>query len=226
MLARLVRVEGIGALPLPLAVEAKWRPKDTEVALDAAVRDQCAGLGWLDRRGRLDVDVVATLDVLCNGHTEITGWITTTGVVAAASGRRAVLAIRNADDVQIHEIHPDDLVNALVRLVPDVPAGNRQAVTVTQSEWNAPRTPGAVSVRPPSQELQRARDLVDLPRTGSGEFHPAVRDSVGRRRPGRQVSYIDTSAGRYLVDVTEEHTDCRITYTPASRHTLAVRLTS
>ena len=65
-------------------------------------------LGLLDNRGRLDVEVAASLAVLCRAGAEFYGWINegdkTKGVLAAAIGREAVLAIRDGDD---GDGHPD-----------------------------------------------------------------------------------------------------------------------
>jgi hypothetical protein len=102
-LARMMRRAELGELHVVLEPEAVWRPRTAEHEADDAAWGACARLGWLDRRGELDVEVAAALRVLCRAGVEFYGWIDdgecTRGVLCAAIGRKAMLAVRDGNSL-------------------------------------------------------------------------------------------------------------------------------
>jgi len=232
LLARLVRIFGLGELPRVLAPVVGWRPAEDERRLDSAIREECGRRGWLDGRGRLDIDVETALRVLCRPGRECYGWINdgrvTRGVLAASVGRNAMLAIGDADSVSLRHVSANALAARLVAQAPDVPPGAGAAVTVRRSEVLAhaagTRRSGTVRVRPPSADVRWAAATAAAPTTGSGELWVAARDRGGRRREVNPVSYVDTKAGRYLVATKDVGGDTEVLLAPATARGLAARL--
>ncbi|NRN68095.1 hypothetical protein GC106_53360 [Kibdelosporangium sp. 4NS15] len=233
-LARLVRIEDIGTVPEVLLPSAGWQPRHEDHALDRQVRDECARLNWLDHRGQLDVDVASALRVVCRATTEFYGWITagqtTTGVLAGRLGRQALLAVRRETSVSLCSIRSDNLATMVVAQTPDVPAGQGKPARVQRSDALAfdggrPRPHGGLTVKPVPPDVRRLIQVAMLPRTGGGEFHVAVRDSMGRRVSSvDNVSYVDTAAGRYATLTSTVDGDTELLLIPTDQRDLVARL--
>ncbi|MBM7771492.1 hypothetical protein JOD54_001696 [Actinokineospora baliensis] len=220
---RIARVEELGELHVTLAPTPVWLPRDEERAQDAAALRVLAELGEVDSRGRIDPDLRATLALLCRPRTEFYGWITsndrTIGVLAAAAGRDAVLAVRVDDTLHLRQIAPDRLPDTLVDQAPDVAPGRGQAITVTPAE---PSTRQYTTSSRSAPELALAQRIAQLPTTGGGQLYVAVRDNHNRRTAVPQpVRYADTSGGRWL-NLTLP--DSRVLIAPATKAALAKRL--
>lgn len=230
----LARLVNIGELPEVLAPVSGWQPQADERALDGRLREECTQLGWLDQRGRLDVDVAAALTVLCRPSIEFAGWITvgetTAGVVAAAIGRSALVAVEQGSWVSIRSVGSQNLARVLVAQTPNVGAGRGEPVRVRRSEVQAfddghRRRHGGVAVHPVSLEVRRLHHIAALARTGAGEFRVAIRDGVGRRHvTPNPVSYIDTTVGRYVTLTDVMDGDVEMFIGPADHRTLVARL--
>ncbi|MCE7009314.1 ESX secretion-associated protein EspG [Kibdelosporangium philippinense] len=232
-LARLVRAEGLGELFRALAPVAEWRRQAENEALDRQLREECARLGWLDQRGRLDVDVAAALAVLCRPTTEYFGWITagpsTAGVLAGAIGRQAVVAVSMDGWVTVRSTRLENLARMLVAQLPDIPAGQGQPFTVRQSDLLAfdpgQRRHGGVAVRPVPLEVRRFHHLASLERTGAGELYVAVRDGVGRHHVlAEPICYTDTVVGRYVTVRTTRGREAETLVAPVNPPDLVARL--
>jgi EspG family len=234
-LARLVALENLGELHVTLKPLAMWRPKQVEHELETRARGEFARMGLFDRRGRLEIELVASLTVLCRPGVEFYGWINqgdqTRGVLAGAIGREAILAIRDGDLVSLRQIRPESLPEALVAQVPDVRPGRGEAFNVLQSEALASvggrqRTEAGVGTRMASPEVRLAQKIAELPTTGGGQLYVAVRDGLGRRRATEQpLRYADTEHGRWLNHMTAlSDGDHRILIAPAAHRDLVARL--
>ncbi|GLZ40402.1 ESX secretion-associated protein EspG [Actinokineospora sp. NBRC 105648] len=213
----------IGELHVALAPPATWLPKQADEEADDRAREELAQLGGIDRRGRLDADLAATLALLCAPHNEFYGWITshgrTIGVLAASTGRDAVLAVRTDREVHLKQSTPDKLAERLAAQVPEVPPGQGPSVTITPT---APTSRITAPARRSTPELDLARRIAALPTTGGGELHTAVRDDAGRRHAiAHPLRYADSTHGRWLNATLR---DGRVLIAPASRDTLARRL--
>lgn len=234
-LARLVRMENIGELHVTLKPPTVWRRKADQQRLETEARNEFQRLGLLDRRGRIEVEAAASLAVLCRAGAEFYGWINegddTKGVLAAAIGREAILAVREGPTVTITQIRPEMLPNALVAQTPDVAPSRGEAVSVLRSDMLATvggrqRTAAGVGMRPAPPEVRIVQQVIAKPTTGTGELYVAVRDRMGRRTPVRTpLRYADTETGRWLNYMTPAgEGDERVLVAPASRNDLAGRL--
>lgn len=234
-LVRLVRMENLGELHVTLKPQAMWRRKADQERLETDARNEFQRLGLLDRRGRVEVEVAASLAVLCRAGAEFYGWINegdnTKGVLAGAIGREAVLAVREGAMVTVSQIRPETLPNALVAQTPDVPPSRGEAVSVLRSDMLATvggrqRTSAGVGMRPAPPEVRIVQQVISQPMTGGGELYVAVRDRMGRRTPARTpLRYADTATGRWLNYMTPvPEGDERVLVAPATRSDLAGRL--
>ncbi|MGQ0838895.1 MAG: ESX secretion-associated protein EspG [Actinokineospora sp.] len=235
VLAWLVAWANLGELHRTLAPTHRWHPKSTGHETAEFARATVAELGLVDRRDRLDVETAASLSVLCRPRVEFYGWIhdgaRTAGVLAAAIGGEAVFAVRAGGTVWIGRAQPNRLAKTLVDQTPDVRAGRGEPVTVSRLDAVAGiggtrRTASGIGTRPASAEVRLAHRIAELPLTGSGELHVAVRDDTGRRRQApRPLRFGDTAHGRWLnFAVAGPGGDDRILLAPAGRPELAAKL--
>lgn len=234
-LARLVRMENLGDLHITLKPLSVWRRKADEDRVETEARNEFQRLGLLDRRGRVEVEVAASLAVLCRAGAEFYGWINegdnTKGVLAGAIGREAILAVRDGATVTVTQIRPEILPNALVAQTPEVAPSRGEAVSVLRSDMLATiggrqRTAAGVGMRPAPPEVRIVQQVIAQPTTGAGELYVAVRDRMGRRVPVRApLRYADTPNGRWLNHMTPTGDgDERVLVAPASRSDLVARL--
>jgi hypothetical protein len=234
-LVRLVALENLGEPHVTIKPKALWRPKDLEHEVETRTREQFARLGLFDRRGKLDVELVASLTVLCRAGAEFYGWINigerTIGVLAAAIGREAILAIREGDSVSLNQIRPEALPEVLVAQTADVPPARGEAFSMLQSEALAAvggrrQTAAGVGTRPASAEVRLAQKIAELPTKGGGELYVAVRDGTGRRKSTEHpLRFADTASGRFLNYTTvQKDGEQRILIAPATRRDLVARL--
>jgi hypothetical protein len=234
-LARLVQMENLGDLHVTIKPQAVWRRKADQELLEVEVRKEFMQLGLLDNRGRVDVEVAASLAVLTRAGAEFYGWINagdkTKGVLAGAIGREAILAVRDGMMVTVTQIRPESLPMALVNQTPDVPPSRGEAVNVLRSEMLATvggrqRTAAGVGMKPAPPEVRIVQQIIAQPTTGGGELYVAVRDRMGRRKPAAEpLRYADTENGRWLNFMTTTGDgDERILVAPATRNDLAARL--
>lgn len=234
-LARLVRLENLGEPHVALKPLGVWRPKDEEQQVESEARALFRRLDLLDPRGRLDVEVAASLAVLCRGGAEFYGWINederTRAVLAAAIGREAVLAIRDGDEVTLNQIRPESLPQVLVAQIPEVWPARGKARSVLRSEalvaiGGRQRTEAGVGSRLAPAEVRAVQQIAAQPVTGGGELYVAVRDRMSRRRAVTYpLRYADTVTGRWLNLMSDagggEH---RVLVAPASKADLVGRL--
>ena len=234
-LVRLVRLENLGELHVTLKPQGVWRPRAEEERVESEVRARFLREGLLDSRGRLDVELTASLTVLCRAGAEFYGWInegeSTRGVLAAAIGREAILAIRDGDEISLNQIRPESLPEVLVAQVPDVPPARGDAHNVMRSEAVAAvggrhRTEAGVGSRPAPAEVRAVQQIASQPVTGGGELYVAVRDRMSRRRPvAYPLRYADTVTGRWLnLTADAGGGEQRVLVAPATRADLVRRL--
>ncbi|MCG8917829.1 ESX secretion-associated protein EspG, partial [Actinokineospora sp. PR83] len=233
-LARVLRAEGIGEPHVVLAPSAYWRPAAEERELDARARAALAAEGVVDRRGRLDVEVAASLAVLCRATTEYFGWLTSGprshGVLVAATGREAVLAVREGDTVVLRRARASRLAETVAEQTPDTRPAQAERAVLHRAVLAAATAPadGASLLHPPpvSPALRLARRVAALPATGGGQLHAAHRDGVGRRAVSASpVGYLDTEHGRF-VNAPLPGPEERTVLAPGDRGTLAHHLHS
>jgi hypothetical protein len=235
-LARIVRRAGLGELHLVLAPTATWQPRAARREADDEAWVACTQLGWLDRRGRLDVEVAAALRVLCQPAVECYGWIDdgqcVRGVLCAAIAKEALLAIRDGDVVWVSRTRSTILPEVLAAQTPEVAAGRGRPVRAPRAEVAAtsPRDGRAITATGAgrlmaSPEARQIRQFTELPVLGGGELRVAVRDHLGRRTAApHALHYVDTARGRYLTLNEATGGEPHVLIIPASRADLATRL--
>lgn len=234
-LSRLVGMENLGELHVTLKPQAVWRRKSDQDLLEVEARKEFMRLGLLDNRGRVDVEVAASLAVLTRAGAEFYGWINegekTKGVLSAAIGREAILAVRVGAQVTVTQIRPETLPMALVNQTPDIRPSRGEAVNVLRSDMLATvggrqRTAAGVGMRPAPPEVRILQQIMSQPTTGGGELYVAIRDRMGRRKPVPDpLRYADTQNGRWLnLTTTARDGEQRILVAPATRADLAGRL--
>ncbi len=234
-LARLARMENLGDLHVALKPTAKWRRKAIQEQIETLLRSEFQRMGLLDNRGRVDGEIASSLAVVCRAGAEFYGWIKadgrTRGVLAAAIGREAVLAIRDGEDVTLNQIRPESLPMVLVAQLPEVPPAQGQQVSLLQSDLQTGasgrvRTEAGVGMRPAPPEVRMAQQIAQQPTVGGGELYVAVRDRLGRRKTVPQpLRYADTPTGRWLNYQTPTGDGGqRILLKPATQSELAGRL--
>jgi hypothetical protein len=235
VLTRLVQMENLGDLHVTLRPLAKWRPKAFQEQLETQVRKEFIRMGLLDNRGRVEVELAASLAVLCRPGAEFYGWVNegdkTRGVLAGAIGREAILAIRDADMVTINQIRPESLPEVLVAQTAEVNPARGDSYTILRSDALATvggrhRSEAGVGMRPSPPEVRAVKKIMSQPTTGGGELYVAVRDRMSRRRAiPYPLRYADTETGRWLNHMTDapggEH---RVLVAPATRTDLVRRL--
>jgi hypothetical protein len=234
-LVRLVRLENLGELHVTLKPQGVWRPRAEEDQLESETRARFLRMGLLDSRGRLDVELAASLTVLCRAGAEFYGWInedeSTRGVLAAAIGREAILAIRDGDEISLNQIRPESLPQVLVAQIPDVPPARGEAHNVLRSEAVAAvggrhRTEAGVGSRPAPADVRAIQQISSQPVTGGGELYVAVRDRMSRRRGvAHPLRYADTVTGRWLNVTTDAGGgEQRVMVAPGTKADLVRRL--
>jgi hypothetical protein len=212
VLADLVAGLGLGDLHISIAPTPMWRDPTMGRQVDNRVELHLTRLGWRQRDGSVDREVVTALAVLCRPEAGFHGWLThehrTTSVLAAAVGREAVLAVRAEDTVSLRGAHRLRLAERLVAQLPEVVPGTGSPLRVDRAELRATdptgrqRTEGGAGLRRARSDVRRAVRLVSAPTTGAGELYAIPGD-------GRPVSYVDTTHGRYLVTAVREVLEIR-----------------
>lgn len=140
----------------------------------------------------------------------------------AATARRGMVVIQDAQILKFEIVRPEALARAIVGLLPNAKAGPGQSVTITQPKAH-PKTSdddlGFRRVAPPrtnsTAQLRGAEEILRRKRVGSGHFAVTGRDRNGKTTQAPGLGWIDTDAGRYLV---QAHADKDIdggTYFPA-----------
>ena len=234
-LATLIEMENFGELHNTIRPPVSWFPKMQRDEINAKVRAEFAREGLIDGKDRIDDEFADSLKVLCRAGAEFYGWINdgkaTKGVLAAAIGREAVLAIRDGASVTLSQIRPESLPEALVAQLPELRPGRGEAMSVLQSELSAASPDGRVSTeagvgsRPAPAAVRVIAQIADLPTTGTGELYVAVRDRMGRRRVSEPpLRYSDTSNGRWLGHAVPTGDDAQVFVAPATPGRLVSRL--
>ncbi|MEW2499628.1 ESX secretion-associated protein EspG [Amycolatopsis sp. NPDC047767] len=219
-LAALAEREQVGSLHVTLRPEPVWLSDLEREEAAKRVDDALAVAGLVDRRGRATVDFLDWLPLLSRPAEEYYGWVATGGrtygVLVAASGLQAVLAVSDGEHVGVQEIDRQRLVETLVEQLPAVGAGGGvpRSVRVSDLADAARRGEDAYPLEP---ELADVVGLVQRPVHGSGELYAARRDEVGRRLcVAEPLHYADTDWGRYLSHTAGTGADAVIRLGPAT----------
>lgn len=162
----------------------------------------------------LDARLVAVLRVLARPAREVDARINhgsrVVRALAGSAGEEAAVAVLDADGFRLTEVTPGGLSRAMVALLPAHPAGTGHSVSLSDRAFSAACQAAdgtkdglraallAQGLRPGDAE-QLAEALDDIATVG--QFGGAQLDSWGRRRRGEYVvGFVDSAAGRYLLE--------------------------
>lgn len=129
---------------------------------------------------------------------------------ASTDGRDAVLATKQDQTITFDFFQPEYLVHRTVRLLPELPAGPGQSVTISQTPDARPadqeqQTGYVTQVQAPrsnaESQLRAAEVMMQRPRTGMGQFVISARGRDGKEHEAPGLSWMDTEAGRYLIQL-------------------------
>jgi hypothetical protein len=149
---------------------------------------------------------------------------------AATDGDTGVLAVKEGERLRLELIRPTALAVTLVGLLPKVPAGPGQSVSVTRTEARPEHDDFLAPVHHRGgneQQLRIAAGYLARPRTGTGFFSVSGRDRrTGKELRGGNLTWIDTDAGRYLTlsRPVGEDGQVRSTFSPADSARLVLTL--
>ncbi|GLY37181.1 ESX secretion-associated protein EspG [Amycolatopsis sp. NBRC 101858] len=224
-LAALAEREQVGQLHITLRPEPLWLSDEEREEAGKRIDAALAEAGLIDARGRSTVDFLDWLPLLVSPARECYGWVgvdgRTYGVLAAAKGLQAVLAVSDGTRVGVQEIDRNRLAESLVEQLPPMGAGGGRprSVRVADLTEAARRGQDAYPLDPAVADVV---SLVQRPVSGSGELYVGRRDDVGRHTCLRQpLHYADTDWGRYLSYTSGAGEDAVIHIGPAGPRDLA-----
>lgn len=189
----------------------------------------------LMRAGDLDPDLTRALRTLSDYAITVAvmGTVESSKAVyarAATNGETGVLVVKDGGSLRVELIRPTALAVSLVGLLPKLPAGPGQSVSITlpsaedTSDFMGPvRAQRGAS----DQQLRIAASYLNRPRVGTGMFTVSGRDRrIGKELRGGTLSWIDTDEGRYLAVSRPPGDDgqVRSTFSPADHVRLVHQL--
>jgi EspG family len=226
-LATVMRTQRCGELPLALRPAPLATDSAADRADEAAAWAEFGEVGWLDRRGRLDSDVLDSLHVVAYPSVEYTAVFAHDGrqdtAVVATRATDAVLLYREGDAVTVTLMRHGSWPETLLRQIPDARPASVDAVSIRTTDF-AVASPGADPFgddRSPTGHA--ARTLARLNRrhlVGQGELYVSIRDHYRRARRSQPIRYQDYRIGRVVVVSAGGY----LSVAPASKTLLLSRL--
>ena len=207
----------LGAPPAIFEVPGAGVTLDDRARIRETVVADLTRHGLVDRHGTVDPDLVESLTLLSRAPLAVEAL----GVLsdgqrlcarAASNDRTAVLAVLRDQSVHLERIRPTGMVAATLDLIGPARPGRGRSVTFpatpparpATNRAAAPERAGGVLQRSyptpagHSAERERARLILDQPRTQAGVYVVLSRDG-GRPETERGVLlWFDTPSGRYL----------------------------
>ncbi|HVV10393.1 ESX secretion-associated protein EspG [Amycolatopsis sp.] len=196
---------GFTGLPAPLDVRSVGVTEHERADIREAVYGNLAERG-LYPGGRLDPALAERLAVLaeaevyveCEALTDLADEAPLRAV-AAAGGKRAVLAAQPSRTIGLSAIRDTEIFSAIVDLMPPLEPGPGFGVTLPASalrgEAADPVTDGGTGTR--ATQIREVQAIQARPVLGAGQFSVRVREG-GRLRRAGGVSWFRTDAGAYF----------------------------
>lgn len=236
-------VENLGDVHFTMAAEPKWRDEEATREHAQHTMNNLGRLGLADRRG-LDPDFRDVVLTLARPAQEFSAiFVQDDEVVyalAACTGNEAVIAVRRGDVVDLRPARRDLLAEALVHVLPHVPAARGRAVNVpaadVQPEAQQPSRHrradegwGGLQNRNPAQQnpdVAHLHRILAQEKVGGGQLFAGVRDRGGRPHTSPfPLSFMDTPDGRWMNQTTTTRTGEKwIIAAPANNDLLITRL--
>ncbi len=225
-LSAILRTQNIGEPPLVIRPHPVWTDPEGDREAEAAAWTEFREIGWVDRRGRLDGEVLDGLHMLVRPSIEYTAVFMADGrqhnVVIAGHGDEMVMAYRDGQAVTLSMVRHQSLPETLLRQIPDARPAPIDALNVRLSDLAALRSDGDMT----GNGSYAARDartvglLMKRRLIGQGELYVGIRDHYGRRRVSAPIRYQDYKPGRVVVMVTSGF----LSVAPATKKLLLDRL--
>lgn len=216
---------GLSRAPLPLDVRSVGGTERERAEIREAVYQNLAERG-LCTAGRVDPALAARLEILaeaevfveCEALPSLDDEVPLRAV-AAAGGKRAVLAAQPSRTIGLSAIRDTEVCSAVVGLLPPFEPGPGFGVSVPESAVG-----GASGSEAVSKQLAEIGAIQARPVLGAGQFSVRVRDGGRVRRVGG-VSWFTTDAGAYCGTVAPGRGgQSWLTLTPADPARLSDRL--
>lgn len=225
-------LDGDAPPPYPLEIPSHGATLDERDELDDGVFAglQESGLadgdevaGEVSRLLRVLAQPVASVDLIVVGAERLRA-------VAAAGRSHGVLAAQDEAEVALEALRPVDLVDAMLHIIGDVPAGAGERVTLPRAAYAAAMDAFARKGYAAFEEVLTAAGvtgravrpvatMVSVPRTVAGQF-----GANGPRGRSPVLSWVDTDEGRYAMVVDTSGVEPWVTVTPADVSWLGERL--
>ncbi|MGH3438397.1 MAG: ESX secretion-associated protein EspG [Sciscionella sp.] len=186
---------------------------EERIRLAAGVSDGLTERGLI-RRGKLLPELEEGFRLLSRYHFAIAvmGTIASdreTYARVCADARSGVLVVADGEQIGLQPIRAEELLRAAIGLLPALPPGPGQSVTVTQQA----KTPARVGADDEGFQIpfvqggsssgaaqqRAAEEILRRPRTGAGYFVGNRRDPTGETVNTPALNWLDTDAGRYMV---------------------------
>lgn len=150
--------------------------------------------------------------------------------VAAAGPQHGVLAALDEQEIALEPVGPGQLIEALLHVIGDVPAGAGERVTLPRAAYAAAMDAYARKGMLAFEEALTAAGvtgrlvrpvatMVSAPKTVAGQF-----GANGPRGRSPVLNWLDTDEGRYAMVVDTSDTEPWVTVTPADVSWLGDRL--
>jgi hypothetical protein len=195
--------------PVPLQVRSVGSTDRERTEIRDAVYDNLAERGLYDG-GRLDAALADCLDTLatasvyveCEALPEVTDEVPFRAV-AAARGRKAVLAAQPSKTIGLTAIREAELYTAIVELLPEFAPGPGFGISLPASALGEGVTDPVFSERGAASaayenQLREVLAIQARPVLGAGQFSVRVREPGGRLRRAGGLSWFRTDVGAYL----------------------------
>ena len=155
--------------------------------------------------------------------------------LVASSRQSATLAVQSADKVRISVARPDDMLRALLSVLPEVHAGPGKGVSVRTAQFNAAASESDGSNRAMSEGLTRqgvrrddVRALMDMAgsqRIAFAQFGANMMDGYGKRKRAAMVTNCFANAnGWYLLEESRRGSEPWTTLAPVDKQRMGGRI--
>lgn len=203
---------------------------EDRVRIAGAIRDDLISRGLADHR-QLAPEVVDAIRLLSDYQVAVAVMGDVEGgrkifARGAATARRGMVVTQEDQILKFEVIRPEALARSVVALLPAAKAGPGQSVTITKpvahhrarrpdDEGFGLRQPVAAPRSSSTAQIRGAEEMLRRKRLGSGHFAVTGRDRHGKTREAPGLGWIDTDAGRYLVQAHIDENTMGGTYFPA-----------